>query len=289
MKDFIMKQNILILVILTGLFGCNEPTEIPVMESSKLADKFARSFIDKIISGQLDSAFAVIEPAMLNTEATEFLTNASRNVNGAIIKKYTVVESSWTTSFVSKTGKTKTYRLGYEYEFENGNGNILFTTTIKEKDGKFLVSSFNGEFLKAPLAELTKFTLSGKNPLQYIILILSILVPLFILTTLIIMLRSKMTTKKKIIWTLIILFISLPRFVINWNNGVIDFNLLNFTLLGSSFSKPTLYSAWLLSFNIPIGALIFWYKRESLLPEQEDTEYENLEVIENTPETITNE
>ena len=70
---------------------------------------------------------------------------------------------------------------------------------------------------------------------------------------------------------------------------VMDFNLLNFTLLGSSFSKPTLYSAWLLSFNIPIGALIFWYKRESLLPEQEYTEFENHEVIENTTETITNE
>lgn len=59
----------------------------------------------------------------------------------------------------------------------------------------------------------------------------------------------------------------MPKFVINWGNGQLDFSLLNISLLGSGFNKPTLYSAWLLSFHIPIGAILYWFKRKSLLPE----------------------
>lgn len=76
-----------------------------------------------------------------------------------------------------------------------------------------------------------------------------------------------MTIKKKIIWALIILLVSLPRFVINWGNGQLDFNLLNIGIFGAGFNKPTLYSAWILSFHIPMGAIIFWFKRRSLQPE----------------------
>jgi len=260
-----MRKHFLYLLLLTVLFGCNIPTELPVSDSAKPADIFSRTFIDKIISGQIESAFTDIDPEVLNDKAKEFITNLSRNINGATPKKYSVVEVNWTSGFITETGKFTNYRLGYEYEFEKGN--ILFTTVINEKDGKFLVTSFNGKFLPAPLSELTKFTLTGKSVLHYIFLVFCILVPLFIFTTLIAMLFSKITTKKKIIWALIILFVSLPKFLINWGNGQLDFNLLNISLLGSGFSKPTLYSAWFLSFHIPIGAILYWFKRKSLLPE----------------------
>lgn len=270
-----MKKYFLYILLLTGLFGCNFPTELPVSDSAKPADNFSRTFIDKIISGQTESAFADIDPEVLNDKAKEFITNASRNINGATPKKYRVVETNWTSGYFTKTGKFTNYRLGYEYEFEKGN--ILFTTAIKEKDGKFSVMAFNGELLPAPLSELTKFTLTGKSVLHYIFLVFCVLVPLFILTTLIMMLFSKMTTKKKIIWTLIILLVSLPKFVINWGNGQLDFSLLNISLLGSGFNKPTLYSAWLLSFHIPLGAIIFWFKRKSLLPEVIEQDNETVE------------
>ncbi|MDP4723724.1 MAG: hypothetical protein NWS31_05430 [Crocinitomicaceae bacterium] len=260
-----MRKYLLYLILLTGLFGCNFPTELSVSGSTKPADKFSRTFIDKIISGQTESAFADIDPDVLNDKAKEFITNASRNINGATPKKYRVVETNWTSGVFTKTGKFTNYRLGYEYEFEQGN--ILFNTVINEKDGKLLVTSFNGEFLPAPLSELTKFTLTGKSVLHYIFLVFCILVPLFILITLIVMLFSKMTVKKKVIWALIILLVSLPKFIINWGNGQLDFSLLNISLLGSGFSKPTLYSAWLLSFHIPFGAIVYWFKRKSLLPE----------------------
>jgi hypothetical protein len=272
-----MKTTLLILLIAIGLYGCNIPTELPVPERAKPADKFARKFIDKLLTGQLDSAFSDIDPETLNDQSKEFISNTTKNINGAKVKKYIVVEVNSTTGLTANTGEFTTYRLAYEYQFEKGY--VLFTTTIKQKDSQFSILAFNGEFLSGPLVELTKFTLKGKTIIHYVFLVFFITVPIFLLATLSFMLFSKMTVKKKLVWAFIIILVSLPRFTINWGNGQFDFALLNFSLQGSSFYKPTLYSFWLLSFNIPIGAIVFWFKRRSLLSVGETN---NREAISNT-------
>ncbi len=280
-----MTKKYLFLLLLTGLFACNSPTELAVPDSAKNADSFSRTFINKVISGKTESAISDIDPEVLNDKAKEFITNASHNINGVTPKKYRVVEASLTSGVFTKSGKFTNYRLGYEYEFEKGN--ILFTTSIKEKDGKMTVLGFDGAVLSAPLSELTKFTLSGKSVLHYIFLVFCILVPIFILTTLIVMLFTKMTIKKKIIWSLLILLVSLPRFSFNWGTGQLDFNLLNISILGSGFSKSTLYAPWLLSFHIPIGAIAFWIKRKSLQPEEFPIECEQPSATETSKSTET--
>lgn len=127
-----MRKYLLYLILLTGLFGCNFPTELSVSGSTKPADKFSRTFIDKIISGQTESAFADIDPDVLNDKAKEFITNASRNINGATPKKYRVVETNWTSGVFTKTGKFTNYRLGYEYEFEQGETRSQSVSTASE-------------------------------------------------------------------------------------------------------------------------------------------------------------
>jgi hypothetical protein len=260
-----MRATFLILLIAIGLHGCTVPTQLPVSEKAQPADTFARDFIDKIIAGQVDSALSYVDPEVLNEESITFITNASRNIHAEKVKTYRVVEQNYTyaKALTGNTGERTIYKLGYEYEFDRGN--ILFTTTIKEEDSRLSVIAFNGEFLQAPLAELTKFTFENKTPVQYVFLLVVILVPVFILTTLICMLLSKMTKKKKLIWAVIILACSIIRFSINWGDGQMDFQLLNFNIQGFSFYKPTLYSAWILAFNVPVGAILFWIRRRSLL------------------------
>lgn len=260
-----MKKATLCLLSFIVLLGCNTPDELPVPDYAKPADQFSRAFINKIITGQVESAYGDVAPEMLDDNVKEFISNAARNINGAIPGKYRVVELNWITGLSTSTGKSTNYRLGYEFEFEKGN--ILFTTTINKRDGTFSVIAFNGEFLPAPLSEITKFTLKGKSPRHYFFLFMCVSIPLFIATTCVLMLFGRMSVKRKIIWSLIILLVALPRFVINWNTGETDFTVLNITLLGGGVHKPTLYSPWLLSFNFPVGAIIFWFRRRSLLQE----------------------
>lgn len=268
-----MKKKYFYLLLFFGLFlGCNSPTEFTIPESSKPADNFSRTFINKVINGQFESSYSDIDPETLNQQAKEFIINANRNISGEKLKTYRVVEYNWQTMFSSNSEKFAQYNLSYEYEFENKN--ILFRTAIREKNNKFSVVMFNGEILPGKLSELTKFTFENKTILHYIFLIFSILVPIFIVLTLVFMLKSRITTKQKVIWSLVILLICFPKFVIDWNNGQTDFNLLNFSLLGSEYTKATLYSAWLISFHIPIGALIYWYRRNSYLIEEIEEEDE---------------
>ena len=262
-----MNKIIFFLFFLTGFFSCSIPIELSVPDDAKSADNFSRAFIDKIISGQIQRSFADIDAEVLNDKMKDFITNASYNIDGAKLKKYRVVEVSAVSTLYSKTSEYTNYKFGYEYEFENSN--ILFTTTIKKQNGKLTVLSFDGQFLPAPLSELNKFTLSGKSATHYIFLILCVLIPLFVLATFIKMLFTKMSVKKKIILTLVILLVSFPSFVINWNNGLFDFSLLSLRFLGSSFYQPTLYSSWLLSFNIPIGAIVFWIEQKNLAKEKQ--------------------
>lgn len=264
---FKMNKKLFYLLLFVGLFfSCNSPTEFTIPESSKPADNFSRTFINKVINGQLESSYSDIDPGMLNQQAKEFIKNANKNISGGKLKTFRVVEYNWKTMFSTNSEKFTEYNLSYEYEFENKN--ILFRTAIKEKNNKFSVVMFNGEILPGKLSELTKFTFENKTFVHYIFLIFAILVPIFIIITLIFMLKSRIITKQKVIWSLIILLVCFPKFVIDWNNGQTDFNLLNFSLLGSSCIKKTLYSAWSISFNIPIGALIYWYRRNSYLIEE---------------------
>lgn len=254
-----MKHFLLFLLLVFGVLACKSPTELPVPERIKPADKFARNFINKVIRGQIDSCFQDIAPEVLNDTAKEFIKNASSNINRATVKNYRVIEMTMSSNITVKSERFTNYRLIYEYTFEKGY--ILFTVTVCEKNKLLKIISFNGELLQAPISEQTKFTFTNKTLGQYCFLSFVILVPLFILTTFIIMLLSKISVKQKIIWGLIILVVSLPRLFINWNTGQIDFNIINFSLLGFGFSKPTLYSAWILSFNIPVGSIIFWFRK----------------------------
>jgi hypothetical protein len=144
---------------------------------------------------------------------------------------------------------------------------------VKEDNRKFSITAFNDQVLPAPLSELTRFTLRGKSVKQYLFFLLVILVPIFILISLIALFKSRLSARKKIIWTLVILLVSLPKFLISWNTGDIDFILLNISLLGAGAGRPTLYSGWILSFNIPIGAILFWIKRKGLIEAEQDSAY----------------
>ena len=262
-----MKKLALFLIVLVGLNGCNYPTEFPLYDGFKPVDEFARQFINNIITGQLDSSFVKIDSEILNDATKSYITNASQNLHGRILKKYKIIEENGSTGLsplLGPTNKNVYYKLGYEYELENGC--ILFRTTISKRNGIFFVESFDGQFLSAPLAELTKFTITDKSFKQYAFFILAILIPIFIVITFIIMLLSRITVKRKIVWSLIILFVSFPRFIINWGNGQMDFHLFILGIPGAGFYRMALYSDWLLYFNLPVGAIVYWFKRKSLLP-----------------------
>ncbi|MDB5281701.1 MAG: hypothetical protein JWO06_776 [Bacteroidota bacterium] len=261
-----MKQFLLCLLIAFSLSGCNFPTTLPISDSEKPADNFARHFFDNLIKAQTDSCFAAMPPESQTNSNMGLIVGASKDLAGCTIKKSVVVENK-ATYLLSSGPKTAGYSLSYEYYLDKDGKSriILFQTRIKQKEGAFYMTGFSGGYLTTSLEESSEFSLKSKAPFQYAFLSLIVVVMVFMLISLFFVLFGKMSAKKKITWTLIILFVNLPRFLIDWNTGHLGFHILAISLMGVGFMKTALYSAWTLYFSFPLGAVIFWFMKRSLL------------------------
>lgn len=270
-----MNSKIFLYFLLLLIFaGCNMPSEIKIPDSDKSADLFSKQFIANITEGKPNDAVRMLNPEAVTDSAKYFIATLSSNMRGAVVKNIRVVEYNFTKGVMLKKGAFSYVKIAYEYEFDKGN--ILFLTTLKERGDQYEMYSFNSQFLPAPLEKITEFTLAKQTTIHYFFLVMIVFVPLFVLISFIILLFTKTTVKKKIIWSLLILFISMSRFSLNWGTGEVDMQLLNFSLWGGGFGRSNLYTYWVLYFNVPIGAILFWFRRKQI----RKVKFEDEEMIE---------
>ena len=108
------------------------------------------------------------------------------------------------------------------------------------------------------ISKVTAFSFNNKEFTHYLFLGYAILIPIFILITLIFVIKTKLD--KKWLWIIGSLF-GFMKFSINWTTGEIGFKLINFSFLGAGFTKSGDIAPWIITFSIPIVAIVFWFKR----------------------------
>lgn len=111
--------------------------------------------------------------------------------------------------------------------------------------------------------ELNKFVLQGKSPWHYAILTLALAVPLFIIITLIVCVRTPIP-RRKWLWVIFILG-GIGSVGTNWTTGALEFNLLQYLVLGGSALASSEHAPWVITAGFPLGALIFWFKRRKFI------------------------
>jgi hypothetical protein len=154
------------------------------------------------------------------------------------------------------------YRINLSFEYQFPSKWLLINVATQIKDGVSTIVGFNIYPLSDSLENLNKFTLAGKNLLQYVALSLAILIPVFTLYALVLCIRTKME-KRKWLWIIFIL-IGLGKFTVNWTTGQWNLAPLSFQLFGAgSFAPP--YGAWLISVSLPLGAVLFLIRRKKLV------------------------
>jgi hypothetical protein len=231
---------------------------LPLMDHAAKADEFARNFIEEVAKGEADSAFEKLSTELKGDNAKRFLEATGENIATLRPDEFKIVEQRIEAGTEIKTGQEKQYRLGYEYPFDRGFA--VFFVTLRQKAGATEITSFNVDYLPEPLKKITAFNLNDKSPIHYLFLFFGVAVPFFVITTIVAMLRSAMTVKKKILWTLLILLVNMPQFTINWATADIDFSTFSISLLGFGISRPALYVPWIISFNLPLGAAGYWFQ-----------------------------
>ena len=138
---------------------------------------------------------------------------------------------------------------------------LLVSTAIREQAGQparilgFTIQPFS----KAALA-VGRFSLAHKSPTQYLLLGLAAAIPLMLVAALAGLARDK-KARWKWAWTLFIL-VGFGKLSVNWTTGALLVQPLSVILLGASVARAAPdVSPWFVSVSVPLGALIYLWRR----------------------------
>jgi len=157
------------------------------------------------------------------------------------------------------SGQWKT-RLVYQLQLRDGwlRATVSLNNIADEKP----VFMFHIDPLSKSRQELNAFALSGKTFIHYIMLLFLILIPAFIIYTMVLCVRMKMKITKKLLWIICMSF-GVLEISLCWTTGNIFFIPRSITFFGVSFSKAP-YAPWFISVSLPLGALLFYVERHKI-------------------------
>lgn len=159
---------------------------------------------------------------------------------------------------MSFNGETR-YDFSWEYEFPGKW--VLAQIQMNKRNGKINITAVYFTPMDRSLEQQNAFTLANKTPFHYLTLLAAILFPLFSLATAIVCWRTKVP-RRKWLWILFIL-LGLGQFSLNWVTG--EFNLgIGFQLLGTAWHQE-LYGPPIIQIGLPVGAMLFWWRRRKWL------------------------
>jgi len=151
----------------------------------------------------------------------------------------------------------------FSFEFQFTDGWALANIMLRKSDKALSVVGFNVFRTEASQKDINRFTLAGKSALQYTILIMALVAPLFILVTTYYCIRTPVP-KWKWLWFLFIL-VGFGSISINWTTGQFGFQPLSLKLLSASAVAAGSFAPWIISTSIPLGAILFWFKRHAYI------------------------
>jgi len=152
----------------------------------------------------------------------------------------------------------------YTFQYQYSDRWILVTLNLQtENDQKPLIGGFNFVPIQGNLREINKFTFEGKPLQNYIILLAAVIVPIFIIISLIMCYKVPIL-KRKWLWYLFIAF-GFCSFQLEWTMGQLMIQPTIFQLLGAGFFRASIYGPVIINASIPIGAILFQIKRIKLL------------------------
>jgi hypothetical protein len=259
LKEFAKKSGarlifpigVLLLIIFSG---CNQTKDSLIRRFIPLgSEAIATNYINLLREGKYEQIEADLNPSLKTPNIRDTLAGMASKIPSEDPKSVKVI-GAYNNIFGSDSSEIN---LTFEYQFPSQW--LLINVATQKKNGISSIVGLNVYPLSDSLENLNRFTLVGKGIIQYVTLAFAILIPLFTLYALVLCVRTKME-KRKWLWIIFILA-GLGKFTINWTTGQWNFAPLSFQLLGSSSFAPP-YGAWLISISLPMGAILFLFRRK---------------------------
>jgi hypothetical protein len=248
---FVFPIGVLLLIISSG---CNQNSLIKKFTPSG-DEAVATNYIALLRQNKFDRIQNDLDPSIKSALTEDTLTKMASEIPPQDPISVKVIGAQ-------QVRNPDLYQINLSFEYQFPSKWLLINVATQKKGGVSTIIGFNVYPLSDSLENFNRFTLIGKNLLQYTTFAFAILIPLFSLYALVICIRTKME-KRKWLWIIFIL-IGLGKFTVNWTTGQWNFAPLSLQLLGSSSFAPP-YGAWLISVSLPLGAIMFLLRRKNLV------------------------
>ncbi len=223
-------------------------------------------FISALQSGRFDAVKASLEPKLYAQTLV-----IERSIQPGIPKEanYKLVTVGVQTN--SANGVTETLK-ALTYEFGAGTKWAAIQIVLKSAPSGPQIVGWHAAPSDHQPTSAGDFTLAGKGLVQYLWLAAMVLSTFTIVFTLILVGRSA-GVKRRWLWA-IGSALGLGQFTLNWSTGMWAVRPLGFFLLGSAVVKPSPFDAWMLSFSLPVVAVIFLLRRKALMAQPDEASFD---------------
>ncbi len=240
------------------LASCSEERVMQALTSE--SDRaFTTSCIDHLRRREFEAIEAVMDPSLRTAGLRRTLESMADLVPPSAPRSVKVVGSH---TFYGD-GET-VVNTTLEYEFDGRW--LLANVVAREAAGQKRVVGFNVLPQPASLKAQHRFTLRGKGPAHALVLAAAAAAVTLTLTALVACVRTR-GLRRKWLWVLFIL-VGIGQVGVNWTTGAWFGTPLAFQLFAAG-AKAQFYGPWLISFSLPLGAIVFLVRRATARPPTE--------------------
>lgn len=260
LRTSLRRPNLLLLLLgpiaLLSLTACSPATFIEQFADDD-REKIARTYIQRIVDGDIDALAAELEPKLRTGNELAQL----QEIRSLIPAEPPAVTNLVGYNFHTVASRHTDYNLTYQFGY--GSKWILVSAAWRElSDSRRQILGLHVQPLAASLQEINALSFKNARAQHYLFFSAAIAILLFIVSTLIVCARTR-NLPRKWLWMIFIL-VGVTSSSLNWTTGEVGFSPVSIHLLGVSAFAATIYSPWIISLSIPIGAITFWFKRHSL-------------------------
>ncbi|HEY6123194.1 MAG TPA: hypothetical protein VIV63_00975 [Steroidobacteraceae bacterium] len=236
--------------------GCSKDDVLQKF-ASKEEQAVASGYIEKLRQGQISDIEAQLDVSLRKPGVGDTLTKMSAMVPKGKPDSVTLVGAR-----TQYWNGAKSVNLTYQYQF--GEQWFLINCASHGEGAALRILGLTVTPMAQSLDEQNKFTLGGKNWVQYTVLAAAITFALLSIYALVLCARDK-SLRRKWAWVLFVMF-GVCKFAVNWTTGEWGFTPLAIQLF-SSGAAADLYGPWIISTSLPLGAV--WYllrRRRNQIP-----------------------
>lgn len=216
--------------------------------------QIAAKFLTEISTGQFGAAKARLDPKLRgNADA------ALPQIRHALPAASPRLIDSRSTTFTSFTSGAESATSVFTYAMDADTKHAFVAITTHRDDKGILVTDIGVTNLKAPPEQLARFSLADKSPGHFIFLAAMAASLGIIIAALVALVRAK-GTRRRWLWAIAIVM-AVGKVSMNWVTGELAFTVGNLQLLGIAAVQPNPAFPWILSFGLPVGALMFLWRQ----------------------------